>query len=1129
MYSISITRHTRQLAAYAGNCLFNSARHKRIPLLCLSAILVLLARCGWVGAQPAVPATQAVYRAAILGALPPLTTGEDAALIAAMLKRSGVEASVLSAVQAADAGYLTPARFPLLIVPHSERFPAMAVRNISAYLQNHGRALFLDGPAFSMLAYPSASGAEWMPLSTRIAGLTSEPLRNLSWNNAPAFANWLRAADSPETVVTALQNGAEALDGMQQTLLQIHVDHYKDWFSIGPPEFKESPYVPGATVLTFFARGDEFTTGFTLECVEKDGSRWIATVPLNTRWRKVALRPEEFRYWPDSKGKGRGGAQDRLHPAALAFMRLGIARSHLSEKPGPHTFWLSEMGCSTLPADLSGPLPTPPTLEGLSPLYKAVHDTITGGWVPPLRDRGIGISGEHDARLRPARVPGELEAYPAAVGGYSSWVRAAYAGTFAGAVWGGESVPKRENGHLTPDILRTIASIMQIVTIRNGGFSAPVYRVGEAPQPACVVSNNGTTAEKIVLRERVYGGKIERRKETVLEASPGESRSVQGIGAEALPEGEYRYEAMLYNSTGKLLLDRVDMPLRMVSAVPVQAQDRVHVEGAEFIRSGKPFRPVGVNFWPLSVAGQEPGVYSRGWLSPDQYDPDVVDQDLARCQGTGINLVSIQYAHADQAPAVTDFIRRCRNHHILVNVFVANADPRFLNAGTLDRMLDAAQLTNSGDLFAFDVAWEPHLGTAPDRARYDSAWQRWITVNYGAVEAAEQEWECMCPRGVSGLPTTPSDKQLSEDGSWRRLAAAYRRFVDEMISKGYRDVAAVLHPRGAMIGARSGYGGNGFSGVDPQMPFDLIAGAAHLDFISPEGYGLSGDWPEYRSGGFTTAYARWAGNGAPVFWAEFGTTIYPGGDQDAERLAMQADAMDKMLRMTVDSGANGSAVWWMPGGLRIDEGSDYGIFNPDGSPRPSALRLRKYADQELPSARPGKQPDAALVGERDDDARGFTGLRTRLKNSYLQLKDLGKTVEFKTAGTGSNTATMPLTAVGGVPANGHNPLRYAQAELSIDPENRGRLKALNIGEAEWLSQRNENGQTALLLFHPDGKLAAELPLKAPCARYSAVSWNIGDLHKIVPGRFYARMGLRRMGAGTPNVKWIGFGEQTPEM
>jgi hypothetical protein len=1131
MYSIPITRHIRQLAACAGRCIINSARCKRIPFACWLALLVLICAGITANAQSAVPAGQAVYRAAILGAMPPLTTAEDALLIAAMLKRSGVEATILSPVQAADAGFLTPGHFPLLIVPHSERFPAMAVRNVESYLQNRGRVLFLDGPSFSMLCYPSAEGTEWMPLSGRIARLPAQAMPGLSWKNDAPFSSWLQAADSPETVITPLLNSAVSPDGTQQTLLQIHVDRYRDWFSVGPPEFKTSPFAPGAVILSFFARGDETTGGFTIECVEKDGSRWIAAVPLNPQWRKVTLRPEDFRYWPDSKVMGRGSAQDRFNPAALAFLRLGIARSHLNEKPGPHTFCLSEMGCSALPADLTGPLPMPPVLEGVSPLYKAVHDTVTGGWVPPLRDRGVGTSGEREARLRPARVPGELEAYPAAVGAYANWVRSVFAGKNAGAVWGGASVPKRENGHLTPDLLKTIAAVMQIVSIRNGGFDAAVYRAGDTPQPACFVANNGTTAEKVILRERVYGGKLERSKETTLEAVPGESRKISGIAAEAWPEGEYRYEARLYDGTGKVLVDRVEMPLRIVAQQPAAAPDaaRVHVEDGEFVADGKPFRPVGVNFWPLSVAGQDTAVYARGWLSPDQYDPDVVEQDLARCQSAGINLVSIQYGNEMQAPSVTDFIRRCRNHHILVNVFVANADPRFLNAGSLNRMLDAAQLTKCADLFAFDVAWEPHLGNAQDRSRYDANWQRWITVNYGNVEAAEQQWEVKCPRGRSGLPTTPSDQQLAEDGPWRRLVAAYRRFVDEMIGAGYRNVAAVLHPRDAMIGARSGYGGNGFPGVDPQMPFDLTAGAAHLDFISPEGYGLSGEWAEYRAGGFTAAYARWAGNGAPVFWAEFGSSIYPGGDQDAERLASQADAMDKMLRMTVDSGSNGSAVWWLPGGLRIDEGSDYGIFNPDGTPRPSALRLRKYADQELPASRPGKAADSAVVGDRDEDARGFTGLRQKLKSRYLQLKEQGKTVEFKTPGTGTNTGTMPLTAVGGMPANGHNPLRYAQAELSVDPENPNRLKALNTGEAVWLSRRDENGQTALLIYREDGTLAAELPLKAPCARYSAVSWSLSDLRKLVPGKFHARMGLRRTDTGASGPGWIPFGEQTPEI
>lgn len=59
------------------------------------------------------------------------------------------------------------------------------------------------------------------------------------------------------------------------------------------------------------------------------------------------------------------------------------------------------------------------------------------------------------------------------------------------------------------------------------------------------------------------------------------------------------------------------------------------------------------------------------------------------------------------------------------------------------------------------------------------------------------------------------------------------------------------------------------------MGYDLISGAAHLDAISAEAYGMPATYPEARRTGFITAYGRYAGNGKPVCWLEFGASIGP--------------------------------------------------------------------------------------------------------------------------------------------------------------------------------------------------------------------------------------------------------------
>jgi hypothetical protein len=82
-----------------------------------------------------------------------------------------------------------------------------------------------------------------------------------------------------------------------------------------------------------------------------------------------------------------------------------------------------------------------------------------------------------------------------------------------------------------------------------------------------------------------------------------------------------------------------------------------------------------------------------------------------------------------------------------------------------------------------------------------------------------------------------------------------------------------------------------------------------------------------------------------------------------------------MMRQVADDGSNGAAVWRWPGDTSPIDGTDYGIVNPDGSPRDSANILAQWnatfagAPRDLAS-----NPPASLLVDRDADARGSYGL-----------------------------------------------------------------------------------------------------------------------------------------------------------
>jgi hypothetical protein len=1059
------------------------------------------------------PTTEAGARVAILGALPPLIGSTDVEAMRARLQKQGYPASILTPVQIADPNTLNVRRFEVLALPHAETFPAIALANLRTFLQARGKLLCVGGPAFSHVVY--AEGAAW---KTREDLLTSLPARPLVDLGSADLTAWARAAGDPVSRAALTRESSP-----HGPALHFQFQNFTAWDNFSPPAFKTSPFAPGATLTTFWARGGPNTHALVMEWKERDGSRWIGSVKLTGEWRHFALTPADFRYWNDSATRGRGGAGDAFHPENARKWHIGLAQSHASMQPGVHAFWLAAPGSASLSAEMSAA--APPVLEALSPGYKGFRfgAGTEGAWSPVVRERGIGFVGPRPGRLMPVNPAGGIESFR------RHWVYLCQSGPMRSAVWGGIA-ESREPGH---DRFAAVVPMLRRLTqgayLVNGGAERACYWEDERVTLGARLVNIGAESRFLQIDIELSGGSASTLQSTVEQAlvlRPGPTEAYAFSFGKLTP-GLNVAKITLSTLEGgpdhrqEVIIDRIDAPFRVLArpmATPPETA-RVRVEKGEFVLEGKPWRPVGVNYWPLWVGGMAPERYHLAWLSPDQYDPELVERDLAQCEALGINLVSVQYTRPNEAPALDDFLERCRNHRLKADLFVSNADPLRYDLESLKKLVEAAHLQDIPTVFAFDVAWEPHVGSHVDRQRLDAEWQAWLQEQYGDVANAEADWGVPAPR-EAGQVTDPTDDQLAKDGPWRGMVAAYRRFLDDRISRGYRAVVRALRPYGALIGARSGYGGNGSLGAASVAPFDLLSGAAHLDFLSPEGYALRGDWPEFRGGGLTTAYARWAGNGKPVFWAEFGQSVYP--DTDADKIAAQEALYDRFYRLLLDSGANGSSAWWFPGGLRIDENSDFGIVHPDGTARPAALRLRRHAARELPEAAVDPAPTDWITVDRDADARGYAGLYEKWRPTYARLRAEGKMPGVRTPGTGLTTASMPLVAVGNVPANGHNPLTYANAEISADPAFPGTVTLQNTGEAAW----TQAGPGHVALRVTGGGQTVQRPLPGDVPRYGVVRFKTSDLEERL-GVPWSELRLAIVGrpAGKTEDALLPFGER----
>src|ERR1035437_8785941 len=606
-----------------------------------------------------------------------------------------------------------------------------------------------------------------------------------------------------------------------------------------------------------------------------------------------------------------------------------------------------------------------------------------------------------------------------------------------------------------------------------------------------------------------------------LTLTAGEQRNVP-LNIASLPNGDYTLNFRLM--IGNQEVDRLDSPVRVLNPILTRQPDqKVRIVNGAFSAGGRHIFLRGVNYWPRFIAGTDAGSFNgRSWLEAGQYDPDLVEADLTEIAALHFNLLNIQFNDfegfwAQEGRALIDFLERCRNHGIWVQVSLRTTSTNAAYAGqmssTLESYLQAAYLPGNDRVFAYDLLWEPMVGTHDKggqgrfvdgalvyntgRLVLDPDWRAWVNDQYGSLANAQQIWGFTAPLDGNGQLTNPLDDQMENDGPWRIMVAAYRRFLDDYLGRNLGAIARQIR--------RS----------DPDTPltyrnwttmtplhndntgYDIGSGAAHLDFFSPERYAPVLPWPDDRAYGLVTAYSRYRTGGKPVLWAEFGADIGKNSGSPASRAA-QAAICDTMMRQIADDGSNGASVWWWPGGYAPLDGSDFGIIDPDGTPRASAKTLAQW-NANFEAAPPDLTPDppATLTVDRDTDARGSYRLFTHNYDSYVQTRQAGHSVILADQGTGTDTSTMPLIQAGNAPYAGTGPLKFANGELAgihivcpsldVTVENGATLALppgaicqvtptlVNTGEAQWLPGSAPSRGVILHTNAGDLQLTASLP------------------------------------------------------
>lgn len=1005
-----------------------------------------------------------LYRAIVVRD-PAMGNTKLASTLLSLLKGSGVKAEVASLDNLVDPGWWVRTSAGIIVLPNGKRLPATCKELLLDFLRQGGKlvvfgAPLFDEPMFKVERGGKSKNQKWMSRQEIENKRKGTKPQNLLFKrfDEEELRRWRHHSSHPEvsdrlTVEPAL--------GIQVVHQALRLDFDLKGWAIFSREFAETPFPPEHSLTCFWAKGTTETKTMMVEWRERDGSRWFAHVPLTTTWRLVVLTPADFTFRLDSPTRGkRGFSGDRFNPQEARALVLGM------EAPmpaGKHTIWVAGIGTAQ---DPFGDVATdfePPVLEALSPAYKlfplrkatgfrdfglgirdlTVKEMPSDAVAPVPRWRGIGFTnGERFVRWQPLLMACEgddergalvwLVRYANLPYPHASWL------LFGSA---NETFWLRQVELVRSALKRALTLWHQSVWLLEGGSDRFTAYPNEPTTLGAVVVNSSSQPQTVSVHFRVTGENsilYDRQESATVEALASQ---IVRVTLPPLPTGDYWVTVQLVREGQGV--DEIAHGLSVIPHPQVTEADKIKVKDGHFVVSvpkEKRWFAFGVNFWPRYVAGKEQADYWRHWLDPTNYDPELVESDLRILKQIGMNCVSVQYLHPRQALPLRDFLYRCHKHGIKVNLFIAGAHPLDFQPELVRQLIEVADLANQPSLFAYDIAWEPRWGNYNERRKHDGEWVMWLEEQYGSVENAERDWGFKLPRDEQGKPTVPKDEHLLNDGGWRVMAAAYRRFLDDFISRKYREVVRFIRrlDPNHLIGARTGFGGGPF-GAEAAFPFDHTAGAKHLDFISPEGWNLGwlghADETQFARAVFITAYARWAGKGKPVFWAEFGLTLRHGPFsldwyEDEKRMEAQAKLYDAIYRLMQISDADGAMAWWFPGGYRVDEKSDFGIINPDGTLRPAAEVARRWSNvlTNLP-LEPSPKPTVTITIDRDENARGPMALWLKHGDETAKLTAEGKRVVLVTEGMRTSD-DVPELAIGNTPWSPGKPPKFLNGEIN---------------------------------------------------------------------------------------------------
>ena len=439
----------------------------------------------------------------------------------------------------------------------------------------------------------------------------------------------------------------------------------------------------GETMFAFTAKADETNTLLSVEFVESDGSRWIATAPIGVDWTRVTLSRDDFHHWQDSSAKGRGGPGDHLNPACAVELALGFAQSHTPVMAGRvGSVHFRDFGSCRDPFAGVGAVPEVkvPEQDGVYPRYKTMR--VAGELCAVPRPLGEGFGQGICWRFIPLRTVRD------AVGGEGA------------AEW---MLLERRPGKPA----RRLAGMA--VGVRGAGVAEMVARLVGASRLYCAGTDKFAyfPGEPIRVGADWYGPATSAEAEVRDAEGRVVWRGTLANGMAVTCPVALRPSFSSCRVFVRLDEDVIAHEFAVLPEGPDAPSDFITVKDGNFMLHGKPWYPVGVNFWPGYIAGMEHADFWGGWMCGEGYAPALVERDLAHFAAMGGTMISIQAPAVKHVRNLLDVLRRCRAHGIYVNLYVGWASPLAFREKDGAEFLAAGRLAGNATIVAYDTIWEP--------------------------------------------------------------------------------------------------------------------------------------------------------------------------------------------------------------------------------------------------------------------------------------------------------------------------------------------------------------------------------------------------------------------------------------